>query len=166
MIIKECVKMPSFLRVSGLLRTDKGILFVKETENHLWKLPGGKVDIGETSAYAVVREFKEELDLNVNVTTSLGFGEHADTNPKKDRKILFFNLETNETKEIKATKEIFDATFIKENEINWDKIEFATKDFLQKYLQENKLANTSIGTIIYRKNNESKYGEEKSNKKI
>jgi mutator protein MutT len=32
-----------------------------------WELPGGKVEPGETGAQCVVREFREELDLGVEV---------------------------------------------------------------------------------------------------
>lgn len=37
-----------------------------------WELPGGKIDGGETAAEAVVREIREELSCEVEVTGSLG----------------------------------------------------------------------------------------------
>ncbi|SMC16465.1 8-oxo-dGTP diphosphatase [Clostridium acidisoli DSM 12555] len=41
-----------------------------EFEN-LWEFPGGKVEEGETKEEALIREIKEELELNINVDTYL-----------------------------------------------------------------------------------------------
>ena len=37
----------------------------------LWELPGGKIEEGETPYDAIIREWKEELDIDINVYYSI-----------------------------------------------------------------------------------------------
>ena len=61
------------LTVRGIIRNSDGeILIVKRhpksrTDPEMWELPGGKVESGEHFADALVREIKEETNLNVKV---------------------------------------------------------------------------------------------------
>ena len=61
------------LTVRGIIRNSDGeILIVKRhpksrTDPEMWELPGGKVERGEHFADALVREIKEETNLNVKV---------------------------------------------------------------------------------------------------
>ena len=61
------------LTVRGIIKNDSGeILIVKRhpksrTDPEMWELPGGKVEKGEHFADALVREIKEETNLDVNV---------------------------------------------------------------------------------------------------
>ena len=61
------------LTVRGIIKNDSGeILIVRRhpksrTDPEMWELPGGKVEKGEHFADALVREIKEETNLNVNV---------------------------------------------------------------------------------------------------
>ncbi|WP_407393140.1 NUDIX domain-containing protein [Methanobrevibacter sp.] len=61
------------LTVRGVIKNDSGeILIVKrhpksKTDPEMWELPGGKVEKGEHFADALVREIKEETNLDVNV---------------------------------------------------------------------------------------------------
>jgi ADP-ribose pyrophosphatase YjhB (NUDIX family) len=48
------------------------ILLVHKTDNDLWALPGGAMDVGESMADAVVREVKEETGIDVEVTGVVG----------------------------------------------------------------------------------------------
>ena len=61
------------LTVRGIIKNDNGeILIVKRhpksrTDPEMWELPGGKVEKAEHFADALVREIKEETNLDVSV---------------------------------------------------------------------------------------------------
>jgi ADP-ribose pyrophosphatase YjhB (NUDIX family) len=48
------------------------VLLAKRTDNGLWCLPGGHVDLGETVAQACLRELREETGLVGEVVRLLG----------------------------------------------------------------------------------------------
>ncbi len=65
--------------VTAIVTDDPGrILLVHRTDNDLWALPGGAMDIGESIAQAVVREVEEETGVHVEVTGIVGLY----TNPR------------------------------------------------------------------------------------
>ena len=60
------------LTVRGIIKDNDKILIVKRhpksrTDPEMWELPGGKVENGEFFADALVREIKEETNLDVKV---------------------------------------------------------------------------------------------------
>lgn len=58
-------------RVCGLLIEDQKLLLIKHRSigelDKLWLPPGGGIEFGETSQEALMREFKEETNLDVSV---------------------------------------------------------------------------------------------------
>ena len=60
------------LTVRGVIRQEEKILILRRhpksrNNPHKYELPGGKVDPGEFFDVALVREFKEETDLDVKI---------------------------------------------------------------------------------------------------
>ena len=59
--------------VAAIIRDgDGGILLQRRSDNGLWGLPGGSVEIGESVSAAIVREVKEETGLVVEVERLVG----------------------------------------------------------------------------------------------
>ncbi len=59
--------------VTAVVPDDRGhILMVHRTDNDLWALPGGAMDLGEHIGDAVVREVMEETGIEVEVTGVVG----------------------------------------------------------------------------------------------
>src|SRR5919197_2881901 len=58
---------------SAVVTNDVGeILLQRRSDNDLWALPGGTMDLGERIAETAVREVKEETGLTVEVTGIVG----------------------------------------------------------------------------------------------
>src|SRR5713226_3153070 len=59
--------------VTVVVTNEQGeLLLQKRTDNELWGLPGGAMNIGESIAQAVIREVKEETSLDVEPTNIVG----------------------------------------------------------------------------------------------
>ncbi len=48
------------------------VLLAKRTDNGLWCVPGGHVDLGETLAQACLRELREETGLKADIVRLVG----------------------------------------------------------------------------------------------
>lgn len=56
--------------VAAVIRDEEGKILItqrnlKKAQGGLWEFPGGKVEPGETKEDAIVREIKEELDIDI-----------------------------------------------------------------------------------------------------
>jgi ADP-ribose pyrophosphatase YjhB (NUDIX family) len=48
------------------------VLMIQRSDNGLWSIPGGAMDIGETIAQTAIRETKEETGIDIEVTGIVG----------------------------------------------------------------------------------------------
>ncbi|RSN29834.1 NUDIX hydrolase [Amycolatopsis sp. WAC 04169] len=59
--------------VSVFIQDDEGrILMIRRTDNDLYSIPGGQLELGETLAQAAVREVREETGIECEVTGVIG----------------------------------------------------------------------------------------------
>ena len=71
---------------------DRRLLLAFSKNKRAWYLPGGKIDDGETTLLALVREIKEELNILLEKEelkfythiTALAFGEHPEILMEQD----------------------------------------------------------------------------------
>lgn len=54
-------------RVAGVWIQDGRVLLHRASNDKIWSLPGGRVEMNESSPLSLQREFKEELDLPVEI---------------------------------------------------------------------------------------------------
>ncbi len=60
--------------VCGIMQKDHRYLIGKrksKVHDGIWEFPGGKVEANESLEHAIIREFKEELNIDVKVKTYL-----------------------------------------------------------------------------------------------
>lgn len=72
---------PLILNASaGIVANDQhDVLLNLRTDTHNWSLPGGYLEYGETFASAMVREYKEDAGLDVEIVKSLGIFDQGFT---------------------------------------------------------------------------------------
>jgi len=59
--------------VAAVVRDGEGkILLQRRSDNGLWGLPGGSVEIGESVTQAIIREVREETGLTIRVDRLIG----------------------------------------------------------------------------------------------
>lgn len=72
------------VRVSGVFIYDNKLLVNKYGDDS-YCLPGGYVEIGETSEEAVLRELKEEINLDFKINSFMGITENFFINLRKQK---------------------------------------------------------------------------------
>lgn len=79
---------PIILNCAGgvLLNDKQEVLLNLRTDTHNWSLPGGYLEYGETFAEAIIREYKEDSGLDVEIVRPLKLFDKGETvYPNGDR---------------------------------------------------------------------------------
>ena len=87
----------------------KGELFLQDREGHKpppWGFFGGGIDEGETPIQAVIREAKEELDLDLGVEDLIHLGDIAACFSGKDVARTFFYTKLNRSRSLFLKEEV------------------------------------------------------------
>lgn len=113
--------------VAGVITNEDGKILItqrnfKKAQGGLWEFPGGKIEPNEKREEAIVRELKEELDIDIQVESYLA--EKVFNYPEKD-----INLIALECKIINGQIKLLeheDYKWVSKNEL--DNFEFAPAD--------------------------------------
>ena len=113
--------------VAGVIKNEEGKILItqrnlQKSQGGLWEFPGGKIEPNETKENAIVREIKEELDIDIEVESYLS--EKTFNYPEKD-----INLIALECKRINGEIRLLeheDYRWVAKNEL--DNFEFAPAD--------------------------------------
>jgi 8-oxo-dGTP diphosphatase len=64
------------IAIAGCIIADESggvmVLHRKTAAYNHWEIPGGKIEPGETAEQAAIRELKEEMNIDVRITRTLG----------------------------------------------------------------------------------------------
>ena len=130
------------VRVAGILIEDDRILLIEHTKNNrkYWLVPGGGVDWGESAAEALIREFKEETSLDIEVEKFLFISETIAPDRQKHVINLYFKIKKVENSsnimKLGEEKILTDLRFIPEDEIKNIKLYPNIKEKLIKLLNK------------------------------
>ena len=79
------------LRVSGMIIKNNKLLVHETQKFNGYCLPGGHVEVGESTKQAILREMKEELKINVKITNLFCINENIyDTGETTSQEINYY----------------------------------------------------------------------------
>lgn len=124
--------------VIGVLKYDDKFLVAKRRkgshQEYKWEFPGGKLEISEKDEEALKREFKEELDINIEVKEFICEVTHNYSRMKIEAKSYY--VESKETKKIRKLVHE-EVKWVKGDELlKVDMVE-ADKEIVKKILEKN-----------------------------
>lgn len=133
------IKTP-FLSVDGIIELYKegqfeGIVLIERLNPPLGlAIPGGFVDIGEKVEDALVREMKEETDLDVTITSLLNIYSDPARDPRFHTASVVYVCTAEGVPE--GLDDAKEAIVYKKEEIPFDKLAFDHADILRDYLKQ------------------------------
>lgn len=134
------------VRVAGILIENNRILLIEHLKKNkkYWLVPGGGVDWGESTAEALIREYKEETNLDITVEKFLFLSETIAPDKKKHVINLYFQIKIikNSIYDMKLgdEKNLTDLKFITKEEIENIKLYPNIKTQLIQLLNKEKIA--------------------------
>ena len=140
------------IRVAGILIEDNKILLIQHHKNDkkYWLIPGGGNDWGETTKEALIREYKEETNMDIEVDEFLFFSETISPDKKRHVLNLFYKIHRNNKNDsiIKLGEEavLTDLKFVTKEEMETMIIYPNIKKNLLKLMNNEKIR-TDLGSL-------------------
>ena len=140
------------IRVAGILIEDNKILLIQHHKNDkkYWLIPGGGNDWGETAKEALIREYKEETNMDIEVDEFLFFSETISPDKKRHVLNLFYKIHRNNKNAsiIKLGEEavLTDLKFVTKEELETMIIYPNIKENLLKLMNNEKIR-TDLGSL-------------------
>ena len=140
------------IRVAGILIEDNKILLIQHHKNNkkYWLIPGGGNDWGETTKEALIREYKEETNMDIEVDEFLFFSETISPDKKRHVLNLFYKIYRNNKDDsiIKLGEEavLTDLKFVTKEELETLTIYPNIKENLLKLMNNEKIR-TDLGSL-------------------
>lgn len=140
------------MRVAGILIEDNKILLIQHHKNNkkYWLIPGGGNDWGETTKEALIREYKEETNMDIEVDEFLFFSETISPDKKRHVLNLFYKIYRNNKDDsiIKLGEEavLTDLKFVTKEELETMTIYPNIKENLLKLMNNEKIR-TDLGSL-------------------
>ena len=133
------------VRVAGILIENNKILLIehKKNDKKYWLIPGGGVDWGESTAEALIREYKEETNLDVTVDKFLFLSETIAPDKEKHVINLYFKVKKDENSKAEMIlgheTKLNDLIFVSKEEIENIKIYPNIKEQIKQLLDEKEI---------------------------
>lgn len=120
-------------RSCALIMNDDKILFQKKKHDKYWALPGGKIEVLETTKEAIARELKEELNItNITIGNIISITENFfEWNGDKVHQYIFTHKVTLNDSKYNNIEGVFESA---EKE----------KDIIYTWIKKDDLVNTPI----------------------
>ena len=140
------------IRVAGILIEDNKILLIQHHKNDkkYWLIPGGGNDWGETTKEALIREYKEETNMDIEVDEFLFFSETISPDKKRHVLNLFYKIHRNNKNDsiIKLGEEavLTDLKFVTKEELETMTSYPNIKENLLKLMNNEKIR-TDLGSL-------------------
>lgn len=105
-------------RVAGILFHENKVLIHRLVNDNFYAFPGGRVELFEDTENTIIREMREELDIDIEIRRLLWIGEHFFIhNDNKYHEICFYYLIECDDKKFLDRGDLF---FVTENEIQFE----------------------------------------------
>jgi 8-oxo-dGTP diphosphatase len=128
-------KKTPVIAVDAMIGRDDKILLIKRKNEPFkgqWALPGGFVEYGESAEEAVIREVKEEANLDISIKALLGVYSKPERDPRGHVISICYTASA-EGKEEGGT-DASNAAFFSPDEIKELKLAFDHKDIIADYM--------------------------------
>lgn len=128
-------KKTPMITVDAIIERDDKILLIKRENEPFkgqWALPGGFVEYGESAEDAIIREVKEEANLDMSIKTLLGVYSKPGRDPRGH--VISICYVASAKGEEKGGTDASDAAFFSPAEIKELELAFDHRDIIADYL--------------------------------